>query len=123
MSENLAELAQAALQLRNRRIRGNLVDWCRHAGFEPARHHVLLLEKLAAVSRGEIDRLAVFMPPGAAKSTYASILFAPWFFAQKPDACLIAASHTQELAEKWGRRVRNLIGEYGNVLGYGLALD
>lgn len=123
MSENLAALAEAALLLRNKRIRGSLVDWCRHAGFEPAAHHILLLEKLQAVSEGKLDRLAVFMPPGAAKSTYSSILFAPWFFAQKPDACLIAASHTQELAEKWGRRVRNLIGEYSNVLGYGLAMD
>jgi hypothetical protein len=37
--------------------------------------------------------------------------------------CVIAASHTQELAEKWGRRVRNLIAEYSPVLGVGLAPD
>lgn len=75
------------------------------------------------MSRGEIDRLAVFMPPGAAKSTYASILYAPWHLAGRPTDCLIAASHTQELAEKWGRRVRNLIAEHGTVLGLGLAAD
>lgn len=63
------------------------------------------------------------MPPGAAKSTYASILFAPWYFAQYRDHCLIAASHTAELAEKWGRRVRNLIAEHSLVLGVGLAPD
>lgn len=63
------------------------------------------------------------MPPGAAKSTYASILFAPWYFGVYPDHCIIAASHTAELAEKWGRRVRNLVDEHSLVLGTGLAPD
>jgi len=75
------------------------------------------------VTRGEIDRLAVFMPPGAAKSTYASILFAPWYLTQRPADSIIAASHTQELAERFGRRVRNLIQASGQVLGYSLAAD
>jgi len=83
----------------------------------------LLLEKLEDVSNGKTDRLAVFMPPGAAKSTYASILYAPWHLAQHPGDNIIAASHTQELAEKWGRRVRNLIFEHSAVLGVGLAPD
>lgn len=63
------------------------------------------------------------MPPGAAKSTYGSILYAPWHFAQHPDHCVIAASHTAELAEKWGRRVRNLLAEHSLVLGVGLSPD
>ena len=63
------------------------------------------------------------MPPGAAKSTYASILFPPFYLARHGSASLIAASHTQELAEKWGRRVRNLLGQHSLVLGVGLAAD
>jgi len=65
----------------------------------------------------------VFMPPGAAKSTYGSILYAPWHLAQHPEHCVIAASHTAELAEKWGRRVRNLIAEHSLILGVGLSAD
>src|SRR5262245_60498752 len=95
--------------LKRRRIRKGLLHWCRHCGYEPALHHQLIIARLEAVARGEIDRLAIFMPPGSAKSTYASILFAPWFLAGNPKASIIAASHTTELAEKWGRRVRNLI--------------
>jgi predicted phage terminase large subunit-like protein len=83
----------------------------------------LLLGKLEEVSNGKTDRLAIFMPPGAAKSTYASILYAPWHLAQHPGANIIAASHTAELAEKWGRRVRNLIAEHSMILGVGLAPD
>jgi hypothetical protein len=97
-------------------IRQNLTEWCRHCGFKPAAHHRLLIEELEKVARGETQRLAVFMPPGAAKSTYASILFPPWFLANRAKLNILAASHTTELAEKWGRRVRNLISEHALTL-------
>lgn len=109
--------------LRRRAVRRSLTEWCRHVGFEPAAHHQLLIRKLEAVSRGEIDRLAVFMPPGSAKSTYASHLFPAWYLAQHPDHALIAASHTQELADHWGRKVRNQIGVDSTTLGITLTAD
>ena len=74
------------------------------------------------MARGEIKNLAVFMPPGSAKSTYASILFPAWVLANEPWN-ILAASHTTELAEKWGRRVRNLITERGLALGVELSQD
>jgi predicted phage terminase large subunit-like protein len=83
----------------------------------------LVIEALEALTRGELDRLAIFMPPGSAKSTYTSILFPPWYLARYPDHAVIAASHTAELAEKWGRKVRNLVAAYPRVLGVGLADD
>jgi predicted phage terminase large subunit-like protein len=89
----------------------------------PAAHHRLLIDKLEAVARRDIPRLAIFMPPGSAKSTYASVLFAPWLLANQPHINVLAASHTTELAEKWGRRVRNLIAEHSNVLGISLSQD
>ena len=117
----MTELARE-LSLR-RSIRRSLTDWSLHCGFVPAAHHRLLIEKLEAVARGEVDRLMVFMPPGSAKSTYASVLFPPWLLAQDPKLTIIAASHTVELAERFGRRVRNLIAEHSNVLGFDLAAD
>ena len=57
------------------------------------------------------------MPPGSAKSTYASVLFPPWLLQRQPKANLLAASHTTELAEKWGRRVRNIVNEHSITLG------
>ena len=111
----------AAELIKRRATRCDLVKWCQLCGFEPARHHRLLLRHLDAVARGEIDRLAIFMPPGSAKSTYASVLFPPFYFSMHPDHSMIAASHTAELAEKWGRKVRNLISEHERLLGVGLA--
>ena len=63
------------------------------------------------------------MPPGSAKSTYGSILFPAWFMAAAPGWSVLAASHTTELAEKWGRRVRNLIIENSATLGIGMCPD
>ena len=113
----------AAELLRRREVRRSLTEWCRHCGYEPAAHHRLLIEKLEAVAGGSIPRLAIFMPPGSAKSTYGSILFPPWFLANYPTAAIVAASHTTELAEKWGRRVRNLISDHSSRLGIALSSD
>jgi predicted phage terminase large subunit-like protein len=53
----------------------------------------------------------VFMPPGSAKSTYGSILFPAWYLGHFPGRSVLAASHTTELAERFGRRVRNLVSD------------
>lgn len=87
------------------------------------RHHELLINRLEALERGEIHRLMVLMPPGSAKSTYASTLFPAWYMARNHGHALIAASHTAELAERFGRRVRNLLVEHSETLGVGVAAD
>src|ERR1700716_4408094 len=122
-SLQISPAAAADLLLKRRLVRKSLTEWCRHCGFEPAPHHRFLIDRLEAVERGEIKRLAVFMPPGSAKSTYGSILFPPYVMARAPERSLLATSHTIELAEKWGRRVRNLIAEHSAVLGMRLADD
>ncbi len=115
---------EAAKELLNRRlIRRSLTEYARYKGFEPAQHHKLLIEELEKVARRETRRLAVFMPPGSAKSTYASILFPPWLMQYWLNTSVLAASHTTELAEKWGRRVRNAVNDDGLVLGIGISAD
>lgn len=113
--------------LRRRVIRRDLTAWCIEAlapaDQAPAAHHLLLLDKLAEVEAGRTERLMVLMPPGSAKSTYASVLFPAWYLARNPGHAIIAASHTAELAERFGRRVRNLIAEHSPSLGIGLAAD
>lgn len=84
---------------------------------------MLLLDRLESLSQGEIDRLIVLMPPGSAKSTYASVLFPAWWFVQHPKSSVIAASHTADLATHFGRQVRALVTEHSAVLGYRLNAD
>jgi hypothetical protein len=61
----------------NSAIRSSLMGWASWVvakdGQSPALHHRMLLEELARICRGETDRLMVLMPPGSAKSTYASV--------------------------------------------------
>ncbi len=118
-------MTDAAWELGQRRaIRRDLGLWCEHAlapqGLAPAAHHRLLIRELQAVADGVHDRLAVFMPPGSAKSTYASDLFPAWFFAQGCDRRIIATSNTADLAGAFSRRVRGRIRTRGLTLGYQL---
>lgn len=116
---------EAAQRLWQRRqIRASLERWSIHAlraqGHRPAAHHRLLIRELEAVARGETRRLAIFLPPGSAKSTYASDLFPAWFLAQRPGLNVIAASNTADLANSFSRRVRNRVRQHSATLGYSL---
>lgn len=106
------------------RIRTNLVDWATDvlapAGMVPAAHHRLLLNHLDLIASGEIRRLMVLMPPGSAKSTYASIIFPIWWFMRHPGSSVIAASHTAALVEHFSRRIHALIEENRHKIGFQL---
>jgi predicted phage terminase large subunit-like protein len=104
-----------------------LQDWASHAlapwGQTPARHHRFLLQKLNDVAEGRIDRLMLLLPPGHAKSTYASVLFPAWWFTRHPASSIITACHTADLADHFARRVRDLVRENHPTLGYAQAKD
>jgi hypothetical protein len=107
-----------------RACRSDLAAWCIEAlaplGQKPARHHRLLIDHLERVESGDIDRLMVFMPPGHAKSTYSSVLFPPWFFAQQQHRDLIGASHASSLAEDFSKRIQTQIRHNAPLLGFSL---
>jgi len=119
-AEDEAEASRAA-------ARASLTQFIRVTmpDIEPAKHHELIIAKLEAVACGEIKRLMLFLPPGSAKSTYASVLFPPWFMGNHPAMPVIAASHSKELAERFGRRVRNIVGGplFRETFGFGLSGD
>ena len=57
-----AALAAAQMLARRRAVRTDLAAFCRLAGFEPAKHHRLILQHLADVASGKTERLAVTLP-------------------------------------------------------------
>ena len=67
----------------------------------------------------------ILMPPGSAKSTYASILFPPWFMGRNPQSAVLGVSNTTSLAERFSKRARNLVGarSFRNTFGFGLNED
>ena len=52
--------------------------------FITGNHHKIFSKKLEAVSRGEIKRLIVNMPPRHTKSEFASYLFPAWMMGLNP---------------------------------------
>lgn len=95
-------------------------------GYSFAAHHKLLMTELASVESGATTRLMVLMPPGSAKSTYASVLFPPWFMGRNQQMSVLGVSNTTDLAERFSRRVRNIVAmrEFSNVFeGNGLRAD
>ncbi len=89
-------------------------------GFVPAAHHLLLMRELQAVAEGRTTRLMVNMPPGSAKSTYASVWFPAWAMARRPGFDVIAASNIAATAEGFSRKVMGVARDQGAVLGYSL---
>lgn len=88
-----------------------------------AAHHELLIERLLKVEAGEIQRLMVFMPPGSAKSTYASVLFPAWFMGRKRGRQVLTASYNSELATSMGENTRAVVAQpiYEELFGASLS--
>ena len=113
----------AALLLERKKVLSSLDAWARANDFEPAPHHKLINENLEAVERGEIKKLMLFLPPGSAKSTYASVLFPPWFLARKVGRTILACSYSYTLVESFGKRCRNIIETHHKDLNISLKSD
>lgn len=79
--------------------------------YERAAHHEMIAAKLEAVERGEIDRLMIAMPPRHGKSELVSKRFPAWCLGRNPNRQIIAASYNSDLANDFGRNVRNLVAE------------
>ncbi len=74
-----------------------------------AAHIRILAARLQAVERGEIERLIIAMPPRHGKSYMTTELFPAWFLGRRPGGFIISAACTQELSDRFGRSVRNLM--------------
>lgn len=95
-------------------------------GYRDAAHHRLIARHLEAVERGEITRLMITMPPRHGKSMLASEFFPAWYLGRNPDHYVVTATYAQELADDFGRKVKNQIedGAFQAIFpGVGLADD
>lgn len=90
-----------------------------------AAHHRLLLQKLDEISSTPHGRLMVFMPPGSAKSTYASVVFPSRYLGKTANRKIILASYGDDLARKLGRRTRSIIKQarYQGIFSAGLTAE
>jgi predicted phage terminase large subunit-like protein len=80
-------------------------------------HHRHIAKKFNDLATGKITRLIVNMPPRHTKSEFASYLLPAWMVGRNPKLKIIQATHTGELAIRFGRKAKNLIDseEYAKI--------
>jgi predicted phage terminase large subunit-like protein len=91
----------------------SFLDFCRYVWPEMivGAHHKKIAAALDRVVSGECKRLMITMPPRHGKSQMGSYLFPAYLMGKKPDSKLIVGSHTAELAQRFGRMIRNLVAD------------
>jgi predicted phage terminase large subunit-like protein len=123
----LSPQAAAVELLARRKARAGLLEFTQYTNpsYVAAPHHRLIAEKLEAVERGEIKRLMILMPPRHGKSELASRRFPAWFLGRNEDKQIIAASYNSDLANDFGREVRNIVGspEFSALFSTALSED
>lgn len=90
-----------------------------------AAHHRLIMEALQQIAVTPYGRLMLFLPPGSAKSTYASVVFPTWEMGRKPGSKIILASYGSDLARRHGRRARQIVRspKYQGIFGAGISSE
>ena len=82
---------------------------CVWPDFVEGSHHRHIAKKFNELATGEINRLIINMPPRHTKSEFASYLLPAWMVGREPKLKIIQATHTAELAIRFGRKAKNLI--------------
>lgn len=88
----------------------------------------LIDSALVDVEAGHCDRLMIFAPPQEGKSTRVTKLGPLWALTRNPDRRIVVVSYSADLANEFGRDIRNMItnnqGEDGTLdLGLRIAPD
>ena len=72
-------------------------------------HHKIMSEKFNQVARGDLKRVIINMAPRHSKSEMSSYFLPSWLLGLNPKLKVIQATHTGELAVRFGRKVRDLV--------------
>lgn len=84
-------------------------------------HIRMLADHLMRVERGEIKRLLVTMPPRHGKSNLTSEIFPAWYLGRNPSNQIIFVTYAQDLADTFGRKVRNHLSDERHAVSFPLA--
>ena len=94
-----------------RKAKNNFMDFVKAVWpeFIEGAHHRIIAQKFNDLAEKKINRLIVNMPPRHTKSEFASYLLPAWMVGKNPKLKIIQATHTGELAIRFGRKAKNLI--------------
>ena len=125
--EYLKAFAKAdQLKLKNR-VTGDFLEFIKYIWpeFIGGYHHKIISEKFNKIASGESKRLIVNMPPRHTKSEFASNYLPSWMIGKNPKLKIIQATHTAELAIRFGRKAKHVIDspEYQEIFETSLQED
>lgn len=85
--------------------------------FVDGAHHKRMAKIFESVACGDRKRVIINLAPRHTKSEFASYLLPAWLLGKYPKKKIMQISNTSELAEGFGRKVRNLVGseEYREI--------
>lgn len=119
--------------MRRRKARRSLIDYARyievpgapiaeqdedsdyqgaHIDTPLARHHEIILDATQRCIEKPRGRTMLFLPPGSAKSTYATVVSPTWAMGKWPNFKTIAVSYGSDLTRKFGRRMRSIVKQH-----------
>ena len=78
-------------------------------GFIGGAHHQKMADAFDRIANGKIKRLIINMPPRHTKSEFASHYFPAYLVGRNPSLKILQATHTADLAVKFGRKIRDLM--------------
>lgn len=87
------------------------------------RHLKLINNHLQKIALGRLDRLSVQMPPRHGKSQLLSQMFPAWYLLVYPWRRVILTTYEAGFAAQWGRKVRDLVRQWGPLFGVAVADD
>jgi predicted phage terminase large subunit-like protein len=120
------EKAEIKEEIQKELCRRSLEDFLVFDGagqWNTAPHLHLLCDVLQKVSKGEIKRLIVTMPPRHGKSEVISKKYPAWHVGNNPEDEIINASYSLDLSRDFSRIARDTIIEHQNIFNQQIAKD
>ncbi len=110
-ASNVSSIDAARELLARRRARQSFAGFCRYVAPDepPAKHHQIICDIGDDIVEGRCKRAIFLMPPGSAKSTYATVRFPAFYLGRLKKKGVICASYNDTLATQFGKKTRNLI--------------
>lgn len=105
--------------------RRSYIRYCTHVhrgAWSAGPPHELITSRLEEVARGNIKRLMIWMPPQHGKSMMITETFPSYYLGKNPRDRAIIGSYNDTFAQKFGRKNRDKIAEFGNEV-FGITLS
>ena len=108
-------------------IQNDFISFVKHVWpeFIEGSHHKIIAEKFNKISRGELKRVIINMPPRHTKSEFSSYMLPAWMIGRNPKLKIIQSTHNTELAVRFGRKAKTLMDtdEYTSIFKTRLRQD